>query len=346
MAEGVDETIQGFDVPDRLRVDVNGEDFFFYLNGHPVAQVSDQEYTSGEMGFYVETFDNPRAHIHYDLVTIQDIGTGQQQNSVLYKDDFTTLEGKWPEFVFDNYYYGYHEPEWYHVEVQESNDNALVMIPDETYSDFAVDLDVFAETNLSESSGDFRYGLVFRRSGKQWYGFTISPRTQQWTVLKSSPSGLEILAEGKDENIQGLDVADNLRVDASGSNFFFYINDKFIDMASDPDYTDGELGFYVQTFDSTRAHIHFDLLTVQDSASQVLCSVDALAINLREGPSTSYDPVTPLLEGTRLKPLGRNADGTWIKVRVEGSEALGWISNSSSFLSCNVSVGLLPVSGP
>ena len=347
IAQGVDETIQGLDVADNLRIDAKGEDFYFVLNGHPIAQVSDQDYTNGELGFYVETFDNPRTHIHYDLVTIQDIDRQQSQENVFYQDDFTTLDGDWPEFVFDNLYFGYHEPEWYHVEVQESYDDALVVIPGELFDDFAAVLGVFAETNLSESTGDFRYGLAFRRSGNQWYAFTVSPRTKQWAVLKNAPGGLEVLAEGSDESIQGLDVADELRVDASGSSFFFYINDQYIDMVSDPDYTAGELGFYVQTFDSRRAHIHFDILTVQEiSASQVLCSVVVPALNLRQGPGSAFDPLTSLVENTRLKPLGRNSDGLWIKVRVEGSEQLGWVSNASGYLSCNVSVDLLPLSEP
>jgi hypothetical protein len=347
MAEGVDPTIQGLDVADNLRIDAKGEDLLFYINGHPVAQVSDPEYTSGELGFYVETFDSSKVHIHYDLVKIQDINVQQLPESLLYADDFTTLDGNWPGFVFDNYYVGYHEPEWYHIEVQNPNDNALVVIPERVFDDFTSEIQVFAETNLTDPSGDFRYGFTFRRSGNQWYGFTVSPRTKQWSVLKSSPNGLEVLAQGSDESIQGLDVADKLRVDASGSNFFFYINDHYIDMVSDPDYTTGDLGFFVQTFDTSKTHIHFDSLDVQDvSASQKLCSVVVPAINLREGPGSAYDPVTPLVQNTRLKPLGRNSDGSWIKVRVESSEPWGWVSNASDYLSCNVSVSLLPLSEP
>jgi hypothetical protein len=345
MAEGTDDSIQGLEATDKLRVDARGEDLFFYINGHPVAQVSDPDYASGELGFYVETYDNPQVHIHYDLLTIQDIETLQPQGSVLYEDDFTTLEGDWPELVFDNFYIGYHEPEWYHVEVQEPNDDALVVLPEQSFDDFTTEVEVFVETNLSEPTGDFRYGLVFRRTGKQWYAFTISPRTQQWTVLKSSSSGLEVLAQGRDDNIHGLDVADKLRVDTSGPNFFFYIDGQSVSTTSDPDYTSGELGFFVQTFDSHRAHIHYDNLTIQNvSASQVLCNVVAQALYLREGPSTSYDPLTPLSQGTRFVPLGRNPDGTWIKVRVAGSEQLGWVANSDGYVSCNVSVTNLPVS--
>ena len=55
--------------------------------------------------------------------------------------------------------------------------------------------------------------LVFRRSGDQYYAFTISPPTKKWEVFKSSPSGLVTLQEGVEESIQDLDVDDLLRVD-------------------------------------------------------------------------------------------------------------------------------------
>jgi len=347
MAEGTDSTIQGLEAPDQLRIDAKDEDFTFYINGHPVAQVSDSDYSSGELGFFVETFDNSKVHIHYDQLSIQDIATLQPQGNLLYEDDFTTLAGNWPQLVFDNFYIGYHEPEWYHVEVDEPNDDAIAVIPEKIVDDFTSEVEVFTETNLTDLSGDFRYGQIFRRTGNQWYAFTISPLTQQWAVLKSSSSGVEVLAEGSNENIQGLDIADNLRVDANGPNFFFYINNQVVTSVRDPDYSSGELGFYVQTFDSPKVHIHYDALSVQDlSTSENLCSVTAMALNMREGPSTVYDPLTPLVQNTSLTPLGRNPGGTWIKVRVQGNNQSGWVSNGASYVSCNVSVESLPVSQP
>jgi hypothetical protein len=45
----------------------------FLINGHAVSQVNDADYASGAVGFYVETFDSPDTHIHYDSLTIQSI---------------------------------------------------------------------------------------------------------------------------------------------------------------------------------------------------------------------------------------------------------------------------------
>ena len=63
---------------------------------------------------------SPNAHIHFDELTILPFESIQPQASdqgVLYHDDFTNPASGWPEAKFDNYFIGYHEPEYYHVEV-------------------------------------------------------------------------------------------------------------------------------------------------------------------------------------------------------------------------------------
>jgi hypothetical protein len=125
-----------------------------------------------------------------------------------------------------------------------------------------VETEVFVDHTDTES-GDFRYGLAFRRSGDEYYAFTVSPRTKTWYVLKSSPSGLEVLAEGPQDSIQGLTASDTLRIEATGSEFTFHINGQAVAQISDPDYASGDVGFIVETFDESLAHIHYEALTIQ-----------------------------------------------------------------------------------
>ena len=208
--------------------------------------------------------------------------------NILYQEDFTNSSSGWPEEAFDNYFIGYHGPDSYHVQVLSPNYRTLVSTPDKAkYEDVTVDLDVFT---FGAAEGDFRYGLVFRRSGDQYYAFTISPRTKTWYLLKSSSSALEVLKEGTDDSIQGMDVADMLRVDAKGSTFFLHINGQLVDQVNDPDYVDGEVGLYVQAFDSLGAHIHFDTLTIWDFKAPALCSVITEALNVRNGPGENLSP--------------------------------------------------------
>jgi len=186
------------------------------------------------------------------------------QNWLLH-DDFTDPATGWPEDKFDNYFIGYHEPEYYHIEVTGAHYKTTVFEPGkQTYGNFTVELQVLAAGAKTAPQGDFRYGLAFRRSGDQYYAFTISPRAKKWFVLKSSPNQLTVLSEGTDATIHDLDTDDTLRVDAQGPDLFFHINDQIVGQVTDPEYTTGEMGFYVESFDAPNAHIHFDTLTVRD----------------------------------------------------------------------------------
>ena len=340
LEEGTEETIQGLVAVDMLRVDANGPTFTFHVNGRPVSQVEDATYAAGDLGFIVETFDSPRAHIHYDSLTIRDVS----EIDVLYNDRFKDTSSGWPSAEFDNYYIGYHEPEFYHVEVHEPNDNTIVVLPGKEFDDVTAEVEVFADEANTSQSGAFRYGMVLRRSGNQFYAFMISPGAKTWHVLKSSSTGLEVLEEGTEETIQGLAAVDMLRVDANGPTFTFHINGKPVSQVEDAAYTAGDLGFIVETFDSPRAHIHYDSLTIREARPpQQDCTVDAAALNLRYGPGLAYSPpITILPNGTRLDPLVRSSDGQWIQIRVQESEQLGWVAAFSPYISCNFSVIDLP----
>ena len=45
---------------------------------------------------------------------------------------FTNPTSGWPEAKFDNYFIGYHEPEYYHVEVVSPNFKTTVFEPEKT----------------------------------------------------------------------------------------------------------------------------------------------------------------------------------------------------------------------
>ncbi|MEP6894389.1 MAG: hypothetical protein ABI986_02155, partial [Chloroflexota bacterium] len=154
--------------------------------------------------------------------------------NVLYQDEFTNPASGWPEEKFDNYFIGYHEPEYYHIEITSANYKTSVFEPSkQSLGDATIETKVFTVSKKTSATGDFNYGLAFRRSGDNYYAFTISPRTKKWSVLKSSPSALTTLAEGTQESIHDLDAADVLRVDAQGSTFAFYLNDQYIDQVTD-----------------------------------------------------------------------------------------------------------------
>ena len=348
--EGIDEAIHDLDVDDTLRVDAQGSNFTFHINDQYVGEVSDSDYTSGEIGFYVESFDSSSTHIHFDTLTIRNLEVSKPEEGgtpLLYEDSFTNPSTSWPERKFDNYFIGYHEPEYYHIEITGPSYKTTVFEPQKrSFNDFTVELDVLTAAAKTATEGDFRYGLAFRRSGDQYYAFTISPRTKKWYVLKSSPNALTVLTEGTDEDIHDIDIVDTLRVDAQGSSFLFHINDKLVGQATDPDYASGEMGFYVESFDSPNTHIHFDNVAIRDFEVSILCNVSALALNVRTGPGTTFSSSRFLATGDIVEPVGISPDKDWIKIKTDGTEEEGWVFNSRGFLSCDADVDFLPVITP
>ena len=184
---------------------------------------------------------------------------------ILYQDEFRNPSSGWAQGKIDNFMVSYVRSSgrrYYQVQVQDPEDQYLAFVPNKReYGDVNIDIKVFAE---AASGGDFRYGLVFRRSGDQYYAFVISPCTKTWYFLKSSSTGLETLKEGIDKRMRGLEAQDTLRVEAYGSTFLVFINGRFIDWISDPDYASGEVGLFVETIDSPDALIRFDSIIIWD----------------------------------------------------------------------------------
>ena len=270
--------------------------------------------------------------------------------NVLYRDDFTNKATGWPEADFGDYFIGYHEPEYYHVEIKTANAKApVVSIPDpenHDYPDATIELQVFTVSGRTATDGDYRYGLVFRRSGDNYYAFTISPTTKVWEVLKSSPSGVSVLQEGVDESIHDLDVDDLLRVDAQGPNFLFSINDVLVGQVVDSDYADGEIGFYTENLSNTNTHVHFNTLSIRSVKFALLCSInEGGTVNVRTGPGQANATLGTLSSGDTVRALGKSSNN-WIQIVMEGSDAPGWVSYSEGYMTCSPSVDLFPLVNP
>jgi len=187
---------------------------------------------------------------------------------VLYDEDFSNPDSGWPIVDVDNYRFGYHPPDFYHVEVKAPHDS-LPVFRGMDYGDVSVETTAQVDHTTSES-GDYRYGLALRRSGARYYAFTVSPRTDSWQIVKHSPTGVKVLAEGAVDTLKGFapagvtpDKKDDLRVDALGPNFAFFVNGENVAHVSDADYTNGDAGFVVETLDESLVHVHYDSLTIR-----------------------------------------------------------------------------------
>lgn len=260
LAEGSANSIHGLTTADSLRVDASGTNFVFSINGRIVTQLNDSSFASGDIGFLVQTFDESRAHIHYDELTVRQV-IDVPAGNILLQDDFTDPNTGWPSIREGSALAGYHPPDYYHVQSGEPNHRSTAFYG-QHFSDLTMEADIFVES-AGTPDGDFRYGLALHRDGEQYYAFLVSPQTNQWFVLKHSDAGEEVLAEGVDESIQGLTGTDNLRIDADGADMAFYVNGRALIRVNDAAYQQGEIGFIVETLDQTRVHVHYDTLTVR-----------------------------------------------------------------------------------
>jgi hypothetical protein len=180
-----------------------------------------------------------------------------------YQEDFTSALSGWNQQRTDNYIIGYTTPDYYHVQFRNSGQKVEVITPkDAKYGDVNVDLKALAVT---AKSGDFHYGLAFRKFGEDYYAFAVSPSTKRWYVFKSSAAGLQTLKEGTNDGIQGMETEDTLRVVAKRDVFTFYINGTLVYQMTDPDYAEGEVALFAQTLDSPSALIYFDSIIIWDT---------------------------------------------------------------------------------
>ncbi|MCA9943254.1 MAG: SUMF1/EgtB/PvdO family nonheme iron enzyme [Anaerolineales bacterium] len=214
--------------------------------------------------------------------------------AILLADDFSNPESGWPDLKEDTAWRGYHPPDFYHVEATGQNNIATAVFGTNAEN---IDMEsrVFVDI-LETEEGEFRYGLLLRQvDSRHFYAFTIAPRSGQWAVLKADDEGIETIESGDAGSLNGssVDTADTLRVDASGNTFSFFVNGRIVTTVTDNSYSSGDLGFYVETFDETRAHVHYDALTVLElgeAAAQDSQTTENVEPTATESADTAPEP--------------------------------------------------------
>jgi hypothetical protein len=200
---------------------------------------------------------------------------------ILYRDEFSAASSGWYQGGVDSFLARYirsEGPRYYQVQAQGPGDPYLAFVPDgRVYEDVNIDVRALIE---SAGSGDFRYGILFRRTGNQFYAFAISPGTDTWYFLKNSANGLDVLKDGIDRRMRGLEGQDTLRVESYGPIFLLYINGRFIDWVSDAEYTRGEGGLFVESLDASGVTIGFNSITLWDIPAPALDSQGEKCFNV------------------------------------------------------------------
>lgn len=213
--------------------------------------------------------------------------------TILLEDDFSNPESGWPELKEDTAWRGYHPPDFYHVEATGQNQIATAVFGT-NQANISLETGVFVDI-LESENGAYRYGLLLRQVDSQkFYAFTVAPRSNEWAVLKASPAGIETLDSGTVASLQGDSVESEnvLRVDASGSMFSFFVNGRIVTTVSDSSYSSGDYGFYVESFDETRVHVHYDSLTVLQLGDVAIQAEENVAVVPTEENAVELSPTS------------------------------------------------------
>ena len=104
---------------------------------------------------------------------------------------------------------------------------------------------------------------------------------------------MTVLAEGTAVTIRGFDQAteDRLFVVANGPQLSFFVNGELVAEIVDADYSEGNIGFLVETLDETYAHIHFDRITLWELPGNIVAPTS-------EPTTVATEVVNPLCRGT------------------------------------------------
>ncbi len=70
--------------------------------------------------------------------------------------------------------------------------------------------------------------------------------------------------------------------------------------------------------------------------------INSGALNVRTGPGLGYNAITVAYQGLVVTLLGRNADGSWVQVRLPNG-TVGWVN--ASLVVPNIAISSLPVTG-
>lgn len=177
------------------------------------------------------------------------------RDNLVLEDDFS--QERWGVSRDSNHRQGY-ENEQYFIAV-EAKDFSYWSVAGVSFADFVLEV----ETNQVDGPDNNDYGLILRYqdddnfysfeiSGDGYYTFNKAVERQFFSIIPWRES--EAINLGSNSNL--------LRVEAVGPNFTLYINDELVDAAIDSDFSQGDIGLLVGTYEEPGAHIAFDNLKV------------------------------------------------------------------------------------
>jgi hypothetical protein len=129
--------------------------------------------------------------------------------------------------------------------------------------------DVRIEVDATKKAGADQdvFGVLCRyRNEKNFYILMISGDGQAGIAKRTSDADLAMLSGGSmksDPSIRPGPATNHLRADCVGSKLSLYVNDTLVAEATDPDFTGGDAGLWLGTYDRPGTDLYFDDFVVR-----------------------------------------------------------------------------------
>ena len=172
---------------------------------------------------------------------------GQTGNWLLEQDEISSVEMANEQLVLN---------------INQPNTIQFATLQDPEFSDFVVEVDGRQRAGPADGS----YGILFRvQDADRFYRFSITSNGL-YVIERHDADGTwtRLIPEWQTSEAinQGLNVANRLKVIATGPEFTVYVNDILLQQVSDSTYSSGTLALSGGTFGGANLQVSFDDLVV------------------------------------------------------------------------------------
>ncbi|MCX6101619.1 MAG: hypothetical protein NTV92_09465 [Candidatus Bipolaricaulota bacterium] len=124
------------------------------------------------------------------------------------------------------------------------------------------DFRIQATTSQIGTATDHSWGIIFRTDGDSLYAFEISADGGVLFSVRTPSDWNDLYGWAPCAAIHPAGQTNELRVDAHGTSFALYVNDRLVTQVTDATLSSGSVGFIVETWDDPNGGAWFDDLEV------------------------------------------------------------------------------------
>jgi hypothetical protein len=184
-----------------------------------------------------------------------------RRENLVFEDDFS--QKQWDVYQDKDHRKGYEAGQYFIV--VETTDFSYWTIAGTSVADFVLEV----EASQVDGPDNNDYGVLLRyQDDDNFYSFEISG-DGYYTFSKSVEGQFLSIIPWRESRAINLGNNPNLlRVEAIGSDFSLYINDELVDAAIDSEFSQGDIGLLVGTYEEAGTHIAFDNLKVWEAGDK------------------------------------------------------------------------------